>query len=357
MASSEVDLKALSKFAGSLNYHDPFLSAVLYRILGLSVMLSKKLLRARSMRRLDPTRETKSHQLYHHIVWLSREGLLMLEECVLPMVEQYVELKVLAHKLRASFFHLFALFHNEPPIRPPGFISTPNKVEHVSRRISGEGSSSAHGRNAPPQPQPHHPPGLRPVRPPKPSSSSSFLIPALDYTPTATACFNHAVTLADRLLPGSNPLRLSVKLEYAAFLHDCLHDADASRRVARQTIADVYSAQEGMDDASFEDAAGIVNMLGKMAKRGLGVPSTGEMMAGGIGGNLGNGGGTSLPRPMATTTTTTTTPTLLSRSRTQRSPTARGPGPGPVPGLSEWVTNDGRVIAPAVPNPAMVNPI
>src|SRR3989440_2748231 len=52
-------------------------------------------------------RETKSLQLYHHILWLSREGLVMVEQYVLPMVGSYLELKVLAYKLRASFYHIF----------------------------------------------------------------------------------------------------------------------------------------------------------------------------------------------------------------------------------------------------------
>ena len=111
-----------------------------------------------------------------------------------------------------------------------------------------------------------HPPGLAPVQPPKPASS--FLLPSCDFTTTATACFNYAAILAERLLAGSHPLRLSVKLEYAAYIYDCLHDPTASRRLAKQAIADVYKSQEGMDDDSFEDAAEIVGVLGRMIKRG-----------------------------------------------------------------------------------------
>ncbi|KMU78868.1 hypothetical protein CISG_07385 [Coccidioides immitis RMSCC 3703] len=77
MASSEVDQKFLGHFATATSHTNPFLSGMLYKILGLSVVLSKKLLRARKLRRLDPTRETKSLHLYHHILWLSREGLIM----------------------------------------------------------------------------------------------------------------------------------------------------------------------------------------------------------------------------------------------------------------------------------------
>src|SRR5947207_7836927 len=113
MASSEVDQKFLGHFATTTSQENPFLSGMLFKILGLSVILSKKLIRARKKRRLDPTRETKSLQLYHHILWLSREGLVMVDQYVLHMVGSYLELKVLAYKLKASFYHIFVLFHNQ----------------------------------------------------------------------------------------------------------------------------------------------------------------------------------------------------------------------------------------------------
>lgn len=264
MASSEVDQKALGNFAAGMALENPFLSAMLYRVLGVSVMLSKKLIRARRLRRLDTTRETKSLQLYHHIIWLSREGLVVLEHYVLPLVPAFVELKVLAYKLRASFYHIFVLFYNRPIIIPPDAeppanmkrdsIYNPDSLSAIDAMVAKQSKKTS------------RPPGLAPVQPPQ--GASSFLLPPLDYTTTATACFNHAAMLADKLLPGSHPLRLSVKMEYAAYLYDCLQDPVSSRRLAKRAIADVYNAQEGMDDESFEDAAEIVGVLGKMVKRG-----------------------------------------------------------------------------------------
>ncbi|KAE8549443.1 hypothetical protein EYB25_007964 [Talaromyces marneffei] len=283
MASHEVDQKYLGQLAATTRHENPFLSSMLYKILGLSVILSKKLVRARKLRRLDPTRETKSLQLYYHIVWLSREGLVIVEQYILPMVQDYILLKVLAYKLRASFYHIFVLFHNQPAIHTPGISSLPsstnlpNGVRHTPSEEQSDPKRESISQTPPPSEggpvrQPSEssvkrgPPGLNPYPPPKPAAS--FLLPALDYTQTATPCFSHAATLADTLLPGSHPLRLSVKLEYAAYLYDCLHDADACRRLAKQTIADVYNAQEGMDDESFEDAAELVAVLGRMVKRG-----------------------------------------------------------------------------------------
>ncbi|ODH34608.1 hypothetical protein ACO22_03068 [Paracoccidioides brasiliensis] len=303
MASSEVDQKFLGFFAASTGHENAYLSGMLYKLLGLSVILSKKLLRARKRRRLDPTRETKSLQLYHHIIWLSREGLVITEQYVLPMVEAYVELKVLAHKLRASFYHIFVLFHNQPSIHVSGIRSLPtfSSPLHVANGHDAIDNGSGVRGDSKSSPIPNRdsitasptlvapeggpvggthlrPPGLPAVKPPR--SASSFILPSLDYTPIATACFSDVAQLADTLLPGSHPVRLSVKLEYAAYLYDCLHDSDGCRRLAKQAIADVYNAQEGMDDESFEDAAEIVGILGKMVKRG---------------GKTSSGGGSSTP--------------------------------------------------------------
>lgn len=315
MASSEVDQKFLGRFAKSTSNANPFLSAMLYKVLGLSVILSKKLVRARRLRKLDTTRDTKSLQLYHHIIWLSREGLVIIEQYILPMVPDYVELKVLSYKLRASFYHIFVLFHNQPSINQtaiPSFTPTPNKgkaPDRGSMRYSPNPLEGGPVRNPGPLP-----PGLAPVSIPKPSAS--FLLPAIDYIPTASSCFTTAAALSDDLLSGSHPIRLSVKTEYAAYLYDCLHDGEGSRKLAQQTIKDVYNAQEGMDDDMFEDAAELVGILGKMVKRGL----------------ASEGSSGSTPRVGSAGTPSTT-------------PRARNPPGGDV------------AIPPAVPTPGMQNPI
>ncbi len=268
MASSEVDQKFLGRFAKNTGDANPFLSAMLYKVLGLSVILSKKLVRARRLRKLDTTRDTKSLQLYHHILWLSREGLVIVEQYVLPMVQDYVELKVLSYKLRASFYHIFVLFHNQPSINQtaiPSFSPNSNKGKAADR---GSMRYSPNPLDGGPVRNPTSlPPGLAPVSIPKPSAS--FLLPYKDYTDSASSCFEEATTLANDLLSGSHPIRLSVKTEYAAYLYDCLHDGEGSRKLAQRTIKDVYNAQEGMDDDTFMDAAELVGILVKMMKRGL----------------------------------------------------------------------------------------
>ncbi|KAJ5242598.1 uncharacterized protein N7469_000925 [Penicillium citrinum] len=338
MASSEVDQKALGNFAAMTARENPLLSAMLYKSLGLSVMLSKKLLRARRLRRLDNTRETKSLQLYYHIIWLAREGLLILEGYILPMVSRFVELKVLSYKLRASFYHIFVLFHNRPAVKPLE-PQIPASAKHDSiygpeslNAFQGPKQNSGVGKTS-------IPPGFAPVRPPQPATS--FLLPPLDYTATATACFNHVSLLADKLLPGSHPLRLSVKLEYAAYLYDCLQDPIACRRLAKHAIADVYNAQEGMDDESFEDAAEIVGVLGKMVKRGgkPGSSTAGSSTSHGDRSRSRNSRSSRSPSHLDTSVPTTVSPVPVTKST-------------PVSARSEPVA-----VPPAVPNVTMMNPI
>lgn len=276
MASSEVDQRLLGQFAKETGAANPFLSSMLYKILGLSVVLWKKLVRARKLRKLDTTRDTKSMQLYHHIIWLTREGLVMVEQYVLPMVPDYRELKVLSYKLRASFYHILVLFHNQPSINQ---ASIPSYVTEGERRVDkgkasdgGSLRSSPAVSNNPMEGGPvggaaSAPPGLAPVSVPKPSAS--FLLPATDYIPTANSCFNTTATLAETLLSGSHPLRISVKQEYAAFLYDCLHDPEASRRVAQQAIDEAYGDQNELDDDMYEDAYEMVEVLKKFVKRAV----------------------------------------------------------------------------------------
>lgn len=224
----------------------------------------------------------------------------MVEQYVLPMVGNYVELRVLSYKLKASFYHIFVLFHNDPPVndrinrsRSESFSLFPDplspRLSKTSSRDPAVRSPTGGGRQRSPAislggpvggstTTARTPPGL-PLPATHPytngnanngSGIATFLLPLQDYTPYATRAFREANELAERLLPGSHPVRLSVKVEYVAYVYDCLHEAESSRRMARLAVRHVYEAQEGMDDDSFEDAAEMVGILGRMMKRGLG---------------------------------------------------------------------------------------
>lgn len=306
MASLDFDQKFLGRIAKQTEESNPFLSGALYQILGLSVLLSRKLIRARKLRKLDTSRDTPSLSAYQHILWMSREGLSILELHVLPYAQDNQhgpECRVLSVKLRASFYHIFCLFHNQPPVTMTNMESVESRAAGapLSPR-SGNNRKAEHGLSPPskhngkqpalrepidsivsetsfvtnpyaaggpvgtPSPGPPliAPPGLNPVPIPQPSS---FLLPPLNFVPLATGYFTTATQYAMSFLPGSHPLRLSVALEHSAFLWDCVHDHAESRRIARRAIKDVYRAQEAMDDSEFEDAAELVAVLGRMMKR------------------------------------------------------------------------------------------
>lgn len=286
MASSEVDQKFLGKLAKSVEPSNAYLASWLFKVLGISISLAGQLVKARKQRRLDTTRATQSLDLYLHIIWLSREGLVIVEQYILPLVGDYVELKVLRYKLRASFYHIFVLFHNNPPVSTMGLATLEASAAAAAREATStnsrvdKGKGVDRGTNLPDTPrsslQPTHPLEGGPVGPPPgfgphpPEAAAAFLVPSVDYLPTAHQYFKEAVALADGLLWGSHSLRLSVKTEYAAFLYECVHDQEGSRKLAKDTIAEVYEASEGMDDDMFTDACELVTVLGKMMKRGLG---------------------------------------------------------------------------------------
>lgn len=306
MASLDFDQKFLGRIAKQTEESNPYLSGALYQILGLSVLLSRRLIRARKLRKLDTSRDTPSLAAYQHILWMSREGLSILELYVLPYAQDNQhgpECRVLSVKLRASFYHIFCLFHNQPSVTMTNMESSESRAQGAAMSPrSANGRKTDQGLSPPskrtgkqpalrepidsivsetsfvtnpyaaggpvgtPSPGPtiNAPPGLNPVPIPQPSA---FLLPPLNFVPLATGYFTTATSYATSFLPGSHPLRLSVALEHSAFLWDCVHDHEGSRRVARRAIKDVYRAQEAMDDTEFEDAAELVGVLGRMMKR------------------------------------------------------------------------------------------
>lgn len=269
MASSVVDRKFLGTLAKEVEQENPLLSSILFKILGLSSQLSEHLVKARKQRKFEPERAEESQSLYNHIIWLAREGLVMLENYVLPMVSNSGVLKVLAYKLRASLYHIVVLFHNQPPVSTR-FTSTPEtagKGKGILRDPDWYGPGGDLGAQPPAADQYEG----GPVAPPPGfgrEAPAAFLLPSGNYLPHANAYFQEAEALADRTLWGSHSLRLSIKTEYSAFLYECAHDEEASRKLARQTINEVYEATEGIDNDMFQDACELVTVLGRMMKRG-----------------------------------------------------------------------------------------
>lgn len=269
MASSVVDRKFLGKLAKEMEPENPLLSNTLYKLLGLSHQLSEHLVKARKQRKSASDPNAVSQNLYNHILWLAREGLVMLEQYVLPMVANHGVMKVLAYKLRASLYHVVVLFHNQPPVSAR-YIATPESAP--SKADKGKGVARDDDFFEPsPSMQQRSPYEGGPVAPPPgfgPEPPGAFLLPIGDYLPTAHKYFRDAAALADKHLWGSHSLRLSIKTEYSAFLYECAHDEEASRKLARRTINEVYEATEGIDNDMFQDACELVTVLGRMMKRG-----------------------------------------------------------------------------------------
>ena len=338
MAVSHIEEKILGRLARQTAPANPLLSASLYQLLGLSILLSRKLFRARKLRKLDITRDTKSLQLYHHIIWLAREGLSITEVYILPYCqdgEHGPECRVMAAKLRASLYHVFCLFHNHPPIAagnsprskesssspsstrtPKGGLSgatkrspgrSPRSSNEESRRRPGKAAlrdavpsmtsdvsyvtnpfampaqTSPPSGLPPPIPlearrTPTRPPGLMPIDPSSPQAAAAFLLPPLNFVPMAREHFETAQHLANSLLTSANALRLSVSLEYAAFTLDCEKDAERTRLLARKAIKDVYASTEGLDDDEFADASSLVQALGGIVKRGMSEQNSSEQL-------------------------------------------------------------------------------
>jgi len=328
MAISQIEEKILGKLAKQTEASNSLLAANLYQVLGLSILLSQKLYRAKKLRKLDSTRDTKSLQLYHQIIWLAREGLSITEVYILPYCqngEQGPECRVMAAKLRASFYHIFCLFHNHPPVNgtrryssssgsPPSSNRSPKQNNGQTGRSSskspgnGKGGNGARRRRSsksglrdpipsitsdasyitnpfasptspppaealPPLPPeahrtPSRPPGLKPIKIPSPQAAASFLLPPLNFVPMTREHFETTQHLATTLLPPAHALRLAATLEHAAFIWDCLKDHEQARTLAARTIKEVYSSSEGLDDDEFADAAAIVQALGGIVKRG-----------------------------------------------------------------------------------------
>lgn len=327
MAVSQIEEKILGQLARDTAPANPLLSASIYQVLGLSILLSQRLVKARRLRKLDTTRDTKSLQLYYHIIWLAREGLAITEVHILPYCqdgEQGPECRVMAAKLRASFHHVFCLFHNHPPISQlsarsyesgssPSTALTPKanngQMRHSPAKSPRSGKENRDSRRSgkvalrdpipsmnsdtsyitnpyatgpaqtpppvgPPPPipidarrTPTRPPGLAPINIPASQAAASFLLPPLDFVPLTRAYFDTAQHLANSLLAPAHALRLSVALEHAAFIWDCGKEHERSRRLARKTIKDVYASTEGLDDDEFADASALVQALGGVVRR------------------------------------------------------------------------------------------
>ncbi|RKF80216.1 putative 14-3-3 protein [Golovinomyces cichoracearum] len=279
MAASVVDKKYLGRFASKFQVDHPLLAKSLFQILGIFTLLSQKLKIARHLRRFDITQNAASLDLFTRIIWYAREGLKILEEYIIPMVANFGEVKVLAYKLRASLYHAYVLYQNNPTI----CLKTGQKMSLQAVKESST-LSTGKDKSAEDRPNDELSPSdsilhalLLEEGDHKMDSKTKFqsptdvrlinLIPAVDYRNIARHYFQEAVVLAKTHLYGSHPLRLSLMVEYITYLYDCLHECESSRKLAKRSISEVYRAQEGIDNEMFHDTLYFIRLLGFLKNR------------------------------------------------------------------------------------------
>ncbi|KAF2862833.1 hypothetical protein K470DRAFT_168012 [Piedraia hortae CBS 480.64] len=220
MALTASDQRVLMQLAHLHSGSNALLTSHLYQILGISIMLLPKIYKASAVRKLDPTRETKSLLLYHHIRFLAREGLAILEVYVLPFFraeQSNQQGNALGEKLRGAFWRILALY--------------------------GKGGNRDSPRSAMDQ---------------------------------AKSAYATAYKFAEKM-PPTDALRLSTTLEYASILllgnnHGASGETDRStaKRIAKRAIREVYDSKQGLTDEEFAEASALVKSLAQVATNAAG---------------------------------------------------------------------------------------
>jgi hypothetical protein len=119
MSFYRADREAMG-FLANLYMNVPIISEAMCKLLGIWLRLEGKLIRARQLRTIDISREVRSLELYHAIIFLTREGLVQTELFIAPYMNDPSadpEARVFTYKIQASFYHILCLYHNNPPVR------------------------------------------------------------------------------------------------------------------------------------------------------------------------------------------------------------------------------------------------
>lgn len=236
MATSEIDQTFLGVYATATRHDYNELSRVLYKVLGLSIMLSASLKSVRRLRSRQSTNRNKFSRLYERILWLSHEGLILVQQYVIPMVQHYLELWVLAHKMQATFFHIFVLLHDRPLF-----------TERIISQRSNDDTAHTGAFGT------------------KEDFVSASLIPStVDFTPIATESFKQVNFLCEKYLPWFHPIRLSTTLSFATYAYECLQDGEACKLIAKKAIEESYHSVDKMNVESWERSSRLIQILRKM---------------------------------------------------------------------------------------------
>ncbi|KAG9658232.1 hypothetical protein KCU64_g4650, partial [Aureobasidium melanogenum] len=300
MALTQIDRKVLAR---SINYYvseNKIVVENLRRVLGISVMLEEKLSYVRELRLLNIDLGARSLDPYRELLFLAKEGLALTEVFIAPYCGESADgvYQVMALKLRATFHHIFCQYHNTPPVRllrqkkAEGLSAfsayylasrqdqdfdlaaspVPSVQSFVTNPYAANGqapSALAHVlANEPsqntlqPRTAPVHPPSFNVntvVEYEPPVSASTFLMPALDYTPETKRLFELAAKCAEENLHPAHPLVLSLALEQANFLMDCLADYEKSFKVVKKAARAAYLSRREVTKANWDDVVRILH--------------------------------------------------------------------------------------------------
>lgn len=302
MALTEIDRKVL---AHSINYYVSENKVVvenLRRVLGISVMLEEKISDIQALRLFNIPLGARPLDAYRELLFLAKEGLALTEVFIAPYCGESADgvYQVMALKLRASFHHIFCQYHNTPPVRllrqkkaeglsafsayylasrqDQNFDLAASPVPSVQSFVTNPYAANV---QAPPvlahvpagdQPRtaPTYPPGLSAnnlMEYEPPVGASTFLMPALDYTPETKRLFELAAKSAEQNLHPAHPLVLSIALEQATFLINCLADYEKAFKVIKRAVRAAYLVRKEVTEANWHDDVKIMHDMTDVVSR------------------------------------------------------------------------------------------
>jgi len=291
MAMTSLDQKLLSHLARSINKDNKVMGSDLHTLLGLSVQLAK---RVRTLDQYTSSADISQQELLalrHHVLFLVKQGLHIVEARLLPFTSdgQFgAVLQVEVALLRACLYHVLSVHHNTSSSDSTG------KGQEILTELSAAKSTnqSKHDHSDPEATTSTiatndslitNPWLLYPTHNPLTSTTKTnsnifatstltslsashqhtFLLPPSHYTTPTSTYFTTAALFASSL-PGSHPLRLAVAVAHTKFLRQCMGESGQTetRTVAMAAVEAAWKARGwGLGDEEFEDAAGCVRVL------------------------------------------------------------------------------------------------
>ncbi|CAD0097405.1 unnamed protein product [Aureobasidium mustum] len=295
MALSQIERQVLSHSINCYVSENKIVVENLTTVLGLSLRLEEKLSEVRELRILDMPYGPRSLDPYRELIFLAKEGLALTEVYIAPYCGPSADgvYQVMALKFRATFHHIFCQYHNTPPVRllrqkKAGGLSAFSAYYLASRQdqdfelaaspapsvqsfVTNPYAPNAQAPvNDPSQTKPQsrttpkHPPGINPdvvLQYEPPVSASTFLMPALDYTPETKRLFELATKCAEENLDPAHPLVLSLALERATFLIDCLADYEKAFKVVQKAARAAALRKKEVTEFNWADDVDILHNM------------------------------------------------------------------------------------------------